>query len=89
MTNSKVRQLLTADPSAMPKLMQKHGVKPIAGPYVSLGHRGFMVVEAPTVEAVNDVVMQSGLAQWNSVQIVPVQTQEEGLKQIASLKPLY
>lgn len=89
MTNAKVRQLLTADPGAMPKIMQKHGIKSIAGPYVSVDHRGFAVVDAPKVEAVRDFAMESGLAQWNSVDIVHVQTLEEGLKQIASIKPLY
>jgi hypothetical protein len=87
--NSKVRALVTADPTAMMKIMQKQGVKMVAGPFVSVDHRGFAVVDAPTVEAVWGTVMESGLAQWNSVEIVPVKTQEEGLKESAHLKPLY
>jgi hypothetical protein len=87
--NSKIRQMLTSDPSAMGKLMQKHGVKAIAGPYVSVDHRSFIVVDAPTVDALWTVAMESGLAQWNSVDFVPVKTLEEGLKEVSTLKPLY
>jgi hypothetical protein len=87
--NAKIRQLVTADPTAMMKLAEKLGVKMIAGPYVGVGHRGFSVVEAPKVEAVYDLAMQSGLVQWNSVDIVPVQHQEQGLKEAARLKPIY
>lgn len=89
MTSSKVREFVTSDPGKLPKMMQEHGVRLIAGPYVSMSHRGFTVVEASTVDVVRDVVVKSGLAQWNSVEIIPVQTQEEGLRQIAELKPLY
>lgn len=89
MANSKVRQLLTADPGAMAKVLQKHGVKSISGPYVSVTHKGFSVMEAPSVDAVYKVAQESGLAQWNSVDIIPVETPEQALKGMAGIKPLY
>ena len=88
-SNAKIRQMFTADPSAMMKLAEKLGVKLIAGPYVSTGHRGFAVVESPKVEAVHEFAMQSGLVQWNSVEIVHVLPQAEAIKDIAGLKPIY
>jgi hypothetical protein len=86
--NAKVRKLV-ADPGAMQQLLQKLGIKSLAGPFVSVDHRGFAVVEAPTVDAVWDFAMQSGLVQWSSVDIVPVKSQEAGLKEAARLQPLY
>ncbi len=46
-------------------------------------------MEAQKVEAVRDFVMQSGLIQWNSVEIINVITQEEAIKEIAALTPIY
>jgi hypothetical protein len=88
-SNAKVWKLVTADPGATQQLFQKLGIKPLAGPFVSVDHRGFSVVEAASVDAIWDFAMQSGLAQWNSVDIVPVKSLETGLKEVASLEPLY
>jgi hypothetical protein len=88
-SNGKVRKLATSNPGAMQQLLQKLGIKMVAGPFVSIDHRGFAVVEASTVDAIWDFAMQSGLAQWNSVDIVPVKSQEAGLKEVASLQPIY
>jgi hypothetical protein len=87
--NEKIRKLFGADPSVMMALGQKLGVKPVVGPLISTEHRSFTVVEARNVEAVRDFVLQSGLIQWNSVEIIYVRTQEETVKEIASLNPIY
>jgi hypothetical protein len=87
--NEKVRKLFGTDPGAMQALGQKLGVRPIVGPLISTDHRSFTVVEAQKVEAVRNFVIQSGLVQWNSVEIINVVTQDEAVKEIAGLKPLY
>ncbi|MGA8535811.1 MAG: hypothetical protein WB789_00260 [Thermoplasmata archaeon] len=87
--NEKTRKLFGADPAPIMALAQKLGVKPVVGPLVSTEHRTFVVMEAQKVEAVRDFVMQSGLIQWNSVEIINVITQEEAIKEIAALTPIY
>jgi hypothetical protein len=88
-SNEKVRKLFGTDPGPMKALAQKLGVKPVVGPLISTEHRGFAVVEAQKVEAVREFVTQSGLVQWNSVEIIHVIPQEEAIKEIAALKPIY
>jgi len=87
--NSTIRKLVINQAAELPKLASDLGVKILAGPLVSNEHRGFAIVESDNVDAVNDFVTQSGMIQWNSVEIVPTQTMQEGLKQIETLKPIY
>src|SRR3972149_2580384 len=85
--NSTIRKLVMNQSVELPKLARKLGVKFVVGPLVSNEHRGFAFVEADRVEAINDLVMQSGMIQWQSVEIVPAQPMD--MKQVESLKPIY
>jgi len=87
--NSTIRKLVINQSAELPNLARKLGVKFVAGPLVSNEHRGFAFVEAEKVEAINDLVMQSGLIQWQSVEIVPTTTLEEGMRQSETLKLIY
>ena len=87
--NSTIRKLVMNQSVELPKMARKMGVKFIIGPLVSNEHRGFAFVEADKVEALNDLITQSGLIQWQSVEIVPTTPLEEGMKQIENLKPIY
>ena len=75
--------------SDLPKLAQKLGVKFLAGPLVSAAHTSFAVVEAERVDAVRDLILQSGLIQWNSVEVVPSVTMEQATAEIEKLTPIY
>jgi len=56
----------------LPKLSEKHGVTFLTGPlHLDPGHRTVSVVEAPSVEAVAELVYESGLSQWNTVEVCP------------------
>ena len=87
--NSTIRKLVNNLSAELPKLARKMGVKFVVGPLVSNEHRGFAFVEAEKVEAINDLVTQSGLIQWQSVEIVPTLNLDEAMKQIETLKPIY
>jgi len=87
--NSTIRKLVINMSAELPKMARKLGVKFLAGPTVSNEHRGFAFVEAEKVEAVNDLMTQSGLIQWQSIEIVPTLSLEEGMRQIETLKPIY
>jgi hypothetical protein len=57
----------------LPKLSQDAGVRFDVGPlHLDPGHRTIAVVEAPNVEAVSQLVYDTGLSQWNTVEVAPV-----------------
>ena len=88
-SNEKARKAFGADPAPMMALGQKLGVRPIIGPLISAEHRTFVVMEAPRVEAVREFLVQTGLVQWNTNEIIHVVTQEESLKEMETVKPIY
>ena len=57
---------------ALPKLAEEAGVTFLTGPlHLDPGHRTIAVVEAPSVEVVTSLVYDSGLSQWNTVEVCP------------------
>jgi hypothetical protein len=85
----KDRNLFGSDPAPIMALGKKLGVRPLVWPLISAEHRSFVVLGAARSEPVREFVLQSGLIPWNSVEIIHVVTQEEALKEIASLTPIY
>jgi hypothetical protein len=56
----------------MPRLAQEGGVTFEVGPlHLDPGHRTVAVVDAPSIEAVTKLVFDSGLSQWNTVEVCP------------------
>lgn len=57
---------------SLPKLAEEAGVTFLIGPlHLDPGHRTVAVVEAPSIEAVTELVYDSGLSQWNTVEVCP------------------
>ena len=56
----------------LPKLSEEVGVTFKAGPlHLDPGHRMIALVEAPSIEIVTKLVFDTGLSQWNSVEVCP------------------
>ena len=87
--SERARKAYGPDPGPLMGLAQKLGVKLLAGPMASLDHRTFVVMESPTADAVRDFVIQSGLVQWNTTEVIPVAGMESMLKEMASTKPVH
>ena len=87
-SNSKIRERVVRSSPEMPKLAQKLGVKFVAGPYV-LGaeHESVAVMEAESVEVIEDFLMQSGSIQWNSVKVSPAKLLQEALQDLDDCPP--
>jgi hypothetical protein len=49
----------------IPPLMQKHGIKAEVILHLDPGHKTLFVLDAPTSEAVRDMLYEGGLQQWN------------------------
>ena len=87
-SNSKIRNLVVSGAATIPQLAEKLGVKILIGPLVLASeHEGITVVEAANVEAVGQFVLQSGMAQWNSVRVTASQTQQDALQELSSMPP--
>jgi hypothetical protein len=56
----------------LPKLAEAAGVRFEVGPlHLDPGHRTVSVVDAPSIEAVTQLVYDTGLSQWNTVEVCP------------------
>jgi hypothetical protein len=59
-------------PEALPKAMGEHGIDFVVEPmHLDPSHRTMAIVEAPTIEAVVAFITQTGLNQWNTVEVCP------------------
>lgn len=73
----------------IPNLAKKLGVNLVAGPFVNREHIVVTIVESAKAEAVDQFISESGIAQWNSVRVLPSLTMEEGMKDISSSRPIF
>jgi hypothetical protein len=83
-SNGRVRELMLSGAPDIPKIAQNVGVKIVAGPYVSREHITVTIVEAKSGEDLDRFLLESRLAQWNSVRVVPSIPMQEALEEIAS-----
>ncbi len=88
-TNSKTRKLFESTGPKIPELGKKHGVKFLAGPLITTEHKAVGILEARDNESVRKFIMESGLIQWNSVQVLHGVSMEEAGKEVAGLTALY
>ena len=91
LANSKVRERVVKFGSEQAQLAQEMGVKFLAGPFMlPAEHESIAVVEADRVEAVQNFILRSGLAQWNTVRVSPAVPMAELLKDMdKNPPPLY
>jgi hypothetical protein len=74
----------------MPKLAQEGGITFQTGPlHLDPGHRTIAVVDAPNIEAVTKLVFDSGMAQWNTVEVSPVTPVAELMEDVERFPIVY
>jgi hypothetical protein len=59
-----------SDAAIAPPALEKTTTKGAA--HLDPGHRSIAVVQAPTIEAVAKLAFETGLSQWNTVEVFPV-----------------
>ncbi len=86
--NARIREVFIKGAPELPRLAQRLGVKFLAGPYI-LGaeHETVIVVESETLEAVQDVIVQSGLVQWNAVRVSYAMSVQEAVQNMERVPP--
>jgi hypothetical protein len=67
----------------LPKLTAEAGITFDVMPlHLDPGHRTIAVVDAPNIEAVAKLVMDTGLSQWNTVEVCPVTPTQELMERV-------
>jgi hypothetical protein len=81
-SNAKTKGLLLELAPQIPSIAQKHGVNIVAGPFVNREHMAVVIVETDRADGLDDFLVDSRLAQWNQVHILPSRSLQEGLTEI-------
>ena len=70
----------------MEQVMQSHGCTFQGGWLGKSSHLTFVLIDAPSAHAVDDVMVDLGLAVWNTATIYPVITLEEGVAGLRAMQ---
>ena len=70
----------------MDQVMQSHGCTFQGGWLGKSSHLTFVLIDAPSAHAVDDVMVDLGLAVWNTAAIYPVITLEEGVAGLRAMQ---
>jgi hypothetical protein len=74
---------------ALEPLLKKHKVKPATILHLDPGHKILFVLEAPSAEAVRDVLYEGGFMQWNDFEFYMTSTLEGILGIVEKLPPVW
>jgi len=70
---TRARAMEGLGPENVPKVAQSVGLTFVVEPlHLDPSHRTMAVVDAPSIEAVTQFVYETGLFQWNTVEVYPV-----------------
>lgn len=81
-SNAKTRTLLQEVAPEIPGIAGKHGVNILAGPYANREHTVVVIVETESSEALDTFLVETRLAQWNTVRILPSLPMEAAMREI-------
>jgi hypothetical protein len=82
-SNAKSKAMILEVGPQIPKLAEKHGVTIVSGPWVNREHLTVIVVETERAESLDSFLLESRLAQWNTVHVIPSHDMAEGMKEVA------
>jgi uncharacterized protein with GYD domain len=88
-SNAKTKALLLDIGPQMTEIAEKHGVNIVAGPFANREHMLVVIVETDSAEALDNFVVESRLAQWNQVRILPSVPMEGAMQQLQEATMLF
>lgn len=87
-SNAAVRERMVKGAGQIPQMAQQAGIKFVAGPLLlQVEHEAIAVVEAASIEAVNDFIVRTGFMQWNTVRVSAAATMEQTMKDLEKMPP--
>jgi uncharacterized protein with GYD domain len=88
-SNAKTKALLLEVAPQISDLAAKHGVNIVAGPFANREHLLVVIVETDRAEALDSFVVESRLAQWNQVRILPSVSMQEAMQELQEATMLF
>jgi hypothetical protein len=88
-SNAKTKALLLEIAPQMTDLAAKHGVNIVAGPFANREHMLVVIVETDSAEALDSFVVESRLAQWNQVRILPSVPMQGAMQELQEATMLF
>jgi hypothetical protein len=88
-SNAKTKALLLEVAPQVTDLAAKHGVNIVAGPFANREHMLVVIVETDRAEALDNFVVDSRLAQWNTVRILPSVTMQDAMGELQEATTLF
>jgi hypothetical protein len=88
-SNAKSRDLLLQIAPEIPNIAQRTGVNIIAGPFANREHLTVTIVETDKAENLDAFIVESRLAQWNTVRIIPSFPIEQAMGELGSATMLF
>ena len=88
-SNAKTKALLLEVAPQVSAIAEKHGVNIVAGPFANREHTLVMIVETDSAEALDSFVVESRLAQWNQVHILPSVPMQTALQELQEATMLF
>jgi hypothetical protein len=88
-SNAKSKAMLLEIGPKIPAIAEKNGVQIVAGPYINREHMTVVIVETERAESLDSFIVESRLAQWNTVRVLPSHPMEVGMKEIVEGTSLF
>lgn len=88
-SNAKVRERTQQAMGTLEEVGKKYQVKLKSAHVLGPKHLIVFIFEAAGIEAVRDFIRESGIIQWNDVELYPSQTMQDAMQSISSLEPIW
>jgi uncharacterized protein with GYD domain len=88
-SNAKTKALLQEIAPQVSTLAEKHGVNIVAGPFANREHMLVVIVETDRADALDRFLVDSRLAQWNQVRILPSVPMEQAMQELQETASLF
>jgi hypothetical protein len=89
MSNSTTKALMLEMAPKIPKIAEQAGVKIVSGPFVNREHMVVTIVEAAKSEDLDRFLVDSKIAQWNTIRVLPSLPMEQGLGEVQSSTTIF
>lgn len=88
-SNAKTRALLLEIAPQINNMADKHGVRIVSGPFANREHMLVVVVETDRPEALDNFLVESRLAHWNRVRVLPSLPIDEAMQELQESASLF
>jgi uncharacterized protein with GYD domain len=88
MSNGNTKALMLEMAPQVPKIAEQAGAKIVADPYVRREYAVVTIVEADGAKGLDRFIVESSLAKWNTVRVLPSLPIEQAINELRSSNPI-